>query len=136
MFTSMQNKHWSGASLTKSGRHMKNLILALSLVVASCAGPRGTVDVSADTAFSRTAYAVAERCPQEDLDVITFVEFLNAATGDISVQIVGPLYDPVEELHDLEILTGNYEALDQEIYIGDTQALRALLIARGYKAGE
>lgn len=116
---------------------MKKFILALTVaLVASCAGPRGTVDLSPDSAFSRTAQRVVDRCPQEDMDVQTFSAFLNATDGDISVQLVGPLYEPVEELHDLEILTGDYDALEQEIHIGDTQMIRGLLTARGYTAGE
>lgn len=112
---------------------MKNFIIALSVaLIASCAGPRGTVDLSPDSAFTRTAQRVVERCPQEDTDVQTFSAFIESMQGDVSVQIVGPLYDPVEELHDLEVLTGDYDPLEVEIHIGDTQMLRGLLIARGY----
>jgi len=115
---------------------MKQFILALTLALAvSCAGPRGTVNLSPDSAFSRTAQRVVDRCPEGDIDAQTFSAFLSATDGDISVQIVGPLYDPVEELHDLEVLTGDYDSLEQEIYIGDTQMLRGLLAARGYEAG-
>ncbi len=113
---------------------MKKLFVTMALVaLTACAGPKGTVDLSPESTFSRTALRVADRCPQEDMDVQTFQAFLQGTAGDISVQIVGPLYDPVEDLHDLQVLTDpGYDTLEQEVYIGDTQALRGLLDARGY----